>query len=282
MENLWEAYKSGVWVEPFLVYSIAVFMAVGAMLFMFIIVIRSEKIERRKRHNDYEPIIENIFMSVVFEGRLYASIKQDPQYEKFIHLKTFRKQMLKSLRNLHQNYEGIYARKLEDFYFDSGLIKTSFSKLKSKNWQVVCTGIQELSEMKVSKAFPALIKLSHTRNKEVKITAIKACAKLNAGKGLVHLADHKDPIDLWEQVNIVSAFKRNYIEDDDAIELLLASGNTTVVSLGLKIIHTLELARKAPFVLSLIEHSPNDMIRLEAQDVLHFLNTQTKNGNDGF
>ena len=282
MENLWDLYKSGVWVEPFLVYSIAIFMAVGAMLFMFIIVIRSEKIERRKRHNLYEPIIENIFMSVVFEGRSYVAIKEDPQYEKFICLKTFSKQMLKSLRNLHQNYEGIYAKKLEDFYFESGLIKTSFAKLKSKNWQVVCTGIQELSEMKVSKAFPALVKLSHTRNKEVKITAIKACAKLNAGKGLVHLADHKDPIDMWEQVNIVSAFKRNYVEDDDAIELLLASGNTTVVSLGLKIIHTLELARKAPFVLSLIENSPNDMIRLEAQDVLHFLNTQTKNGNDGF
>ncbi len=282
MENLWKSYKSGGWVEPFLIYSIAIFMAVGAMLFLFIIIIRSEKIERRKRHNLYEPIIENIFMSVVFEGRPYALIKSDPQYEKFIYLVTFRKQMLKSLLNLHQNYEGVYARTLENFYFESGLIKNSFAKLKSQNWQVVCTGIQELAEMKVSKAFPALIKLSDTRNKEVKITAIKACAKLNAGKGLVHLADHKDPIDMWEQVNIVSAFKRNYVEDDDAIELLLASGNTTVVSLGLKIIHTLELARKAPFVLSLTEHAPNDMIRLEALDVLRFLNTQTRNAHDRF
>lgn len=280
MENLWEAYKAGGWVEPFLIWSISLFAAIAVMLFMFIIVIRSQKIERRKRHAIYSVAIENIFMSVVFEDRSYASIKEDSEYKKFMPKKYFRKQMMKSLINLHQNYEGIYARKLEAFYYDSGLMKVSFGKLKSQNWEVVCSGIQELAEMRVTKAFPAFVKLAKTRNKELKITAIKACTKLSGSKGIVHLIDHKDPIDLWEQVNIIGAFKRNYLEDNEDVELLLTSGNTTVVSLGLKIIHTLELARRAPFVAELIENSPNDQIRLEAQDVLHFLNTKIRNGND--
>lgn len=280
MENLWETSGAGGWVEPFLIWSISLFAAIGVMLFIFIIVIRTQKIERRKRYAIYDVAIENIFMSVVFEDRSYISIKEDSEYKDFIRRKYFRKQMMKSLINLHQNYEGIYARKLETFYYDSGLMKVSFGKLKSQKWEVVCSGIQELAEMRVTKAFPAFVKLSKTRNKELKITTIKACTKLNGNKGIVHLIDHKDPIDLWEQVNIISAFKRNYVEDNEDIELLLTSGNSTVVSLGLKIIHTLELARKAPFVKELIENSPNDLVRLEALDVLHFLNTKTKNGND--
>lgn len=280
MTNFWESYTSDGWAESFLIWAIAIFAAVGVMLFMFIIVIRSEKIERRKRYAIYNDAIEKIFMSVVFLDKPYSSIKEETDYKVYIPKKQFCKQMMKSIINLHQNYEGTYARKLEAFYYDSGLMKISLTKLKSQKWEVVCSGIQELAEMKVTKAFPAFVKLAKTRNKELKITAIKACTKLNGNRGIVHLTDHKDPIDLWEQVNIISAFKRNYVEDNEDVELLLASRNSTVVSLGLKIIHTLELARKATFVKELIENSPNDQIRLEAIDVLQFLNTKIKNSND--
>jgi len=282
MESIWEFYKSGIWVEPFLHISIVIFLTVAAMLFLFTIAIRSEKIERRKRHAGYEAVIEKIFMQVVFEDRNYTFFTSNQEYSVYLSIKNFRKQMLKSIINLHQNYDGIYAKKLENFYFESGLIKTSLSKIKSQKWQVVCSGIQELAEMNITKAFPALVKISKTKNKEVKIIALKACAKLNGNKGIIHLADHKDPIDLWTQVNIIGAFKRNYVEDNEDTEKLLASQNATVVSLGLKIIQTLELASKVPYVTHLIEHAPNEAIKLEAQNVLRFLITKTKLNNGVF
>lgn len=277
MERLLEIYNSATWAEAMLIFAIILFIGIAGWLFFFIIVIRSEKIERRKKHDQYSPIIDTIFMSVVFAERNYASIKEDPEYTDYLKKKNFRKQMMKSIINLHQNYGGTSARVLEAFYYESGLMKTSLCKLKSNEWQVVCMGIQELAEMKVSKAFPALVKLINSRNKEIKITAIKACTALNVNKGIVHLTQHKDPIDMWEQVNIINAFKRNYAEENEDVEILLTSGNMTVVSLGLKIIHTLELARKIPYVADLVVHAPNDAIKLEAQDLLHFLTTKTKN-----
>lgn len=277
MERLLEIYNSATWAEAMLIFAIILFIGIAGWLFFFIIVIRSEKIERRKKYDQYSPIIDNIFMSVVFAERNYASIKEDPEYTDYLKKKNFRKQMMKSIINLHQNYGGTSARVLEAFYYESGLMKTSLCKLKSNKWQVVCMGIQELAEMKVSKAFPALVKLINSRNKEVKITAIKACTALNVNKGIVHLTQHKYPIDMWEQVNIINAFKRNYAEENEDVEILLTSGNMTVVSLGLKIIHTLELARKIPYVADLVVHAPNDAIKLEAQDLLHFLTTKTKN-----
>jgi hypothetical protein len=282
MESIWESYKAGLWVDSFLFWCIALFMVVAAMLFILTIAIRSEKIERRKRHGSYSHVIDTILMSVVFSGRTHASLIADDEFRKYFRINNFRKQLMKALINLHQNYDGNPARVLETFYFESGLMKASLCKLKNRKMQVVCTGIQELAEMKVTKAFPALVKLSQSRNKEIKITAIKACAKLNGNRGLVHLIYHKDPIDLWEQVNIISAFKRNYAEENEEVEQLLTSANTTVISLGLKIIHTLELARKVPYIADLIENAPNEQIKLEATDLIHFLTTQTKKGDDWF
>jgi hypothetical protein len=252
------------------------------VLFALIIIIRSAKIERRKRYAQYIDIIDTIFMSVIFSGRTYASIISDSQYTHYLNRKAFKKQMMKSIINLHQNYDGSPARTLEAFYYESGLMKASFCKLKNRKLEVVCSGIQELAEMKVTKVFRSLVKLSQSRNKEIKISAIKACTKLNGNKGIVHLAYHKDPIDMWEQVNIISAFKRNYAEEDEEVEVLLTSGNTTVISLGLKIIHTLELARKVPYIADLIENAPNEQIKLEAQDLMHFLTTKTKKGDEWF
>jgi hypothetical protein len=272
MENFWEIYRSNTWVEPFLVFSIAAFVFIAGLLFMLTLIKRSRKIEIRKNHYTYSILIERIFMGVIFEDLTYASIKENDDYKNYLSLKYFKRQMLKSIINMHHNYEGIYARKLKNFYFESGLMKHSVSKLKSQKWEVVCAGIQELAEMNITKVFPALVKISKTKNKTVKITALKACAELNGNKGILHLKDHNDPIDMWTQVNIINAFKRNYvINDNDDVELLLGSENSTVVSLGLKIIRTLELANKVPFVEHLAENSPNDAIKLEAHEVLRFL-----------
>ncbi|RDI11115.1 HEAT repeat domain-containing protein [Flavobacterium sp. AG291] len=281
MEHIWNSYKSGIWLDTILLWLILLFVGVAGMLFLFIIVIRSEKITRRKNYYNYNTVIETIFMQVVFAGRSYASVANDQEYSKYFKIKHFRKQLMKSLINMHQNYDGTSAKILESFYFESGLMETSLAKLKNRKTHIVCSGIQELAEMKITKAFPLLVKLSQSRSKEIKIAAIKACTKLNGNKGIVHLVYHKDPIDMWEQVNIVSAFKRNYVEDNDEIELLLTSGNTTVISLGLKIIHTLELARKLPYVVDLAENAPNEHIKLEAQELLLFLTTKNQ-GDDRF
>ena len=275
MTDLWELYKSDAWIEPFLIYSIIAFVSFAGILFLSTILLRSDKIERRKRYVTYSAIIDKILISLIFEGLTYADIKGNAEYSDYITKKSFRRQMLKALINLHKNYEGMYAKKLEDFYFESGLITISRQKLKSREWQIVCAGMQELAEMKVTEVFPELIKFSKKHHKTIKITALKACTSLDENKAILHLKDHKDLIDVWTQVNIISAFKRNYaVDENKTVELLLDSKNTTVISLGLKVIKSLELASKLPFVLQLIEHSPNDAIRLEAQDVVLSLNNK--------
>lgn len=269
--KFWELYKSGTWVEPFLMLSICVFILTAVILYVLIISSRSRNIRRTKLLVEYNIIIENLLSSVVFQNISFSEFKNDKIFSKLFNNAFFREVMIDSVMNLHKNYEGNYAQKLEQFYKDSGLIKDSFRKLKSRKWEVKCKGITELAEINCIEAFGKIIKASKARNKVLKITAINASIKLAGTKSMEYLTEHPYPIDDWTQINIINAFKKHDIGDTKGVELLLESHNTTVIALGLKLIKELKLTQKIPYVTKLVANAPNTLIKYEAQNVLQLL-----------
>lgn len=271
MTDLWEIYKSGVWVEPFLTFSIYLFIAVSFFLYLLIIKSRNSNIKKERNKVKYDAFIDKLMFRIVFEEVSFETVSRDSDYTAVSGDSFFREVITQSIINLHKNYEGVYAKKLEQFYKDSGLIKDSMKKLKSLKWDVKCKGITELAEMNVYEAFETIIIFSKARKKTLQITAINACIKLAGTKGIVHLTEHSNPIDEWTQVNIIHAFKKHDIGDTKGIELLLESQNTTVVALGLKLIKELKLTQKVPYVEQLAERASNTLIKYEAQNVLQTL-----------
>lgn len=273
MNNIWELYKnSDAWVSPFLIFSICLFLAASFVLYVLIIESRNRKIRREKLRTEYDKQIEQLMFLVVFQDTPFEEIKQDKEYMRLSKSNFFRIVIMESVINLHKNYEGVFAQKLEQFYKDSGLINDSIKKFKSLKWEVKCKGITELAEMNVVEAFDKIITFSKARNKTLKITAINACIKLAGVKGIIHLTEHPYPIDDWTQLNIIAAFKKHDIGDTKGVELLLESQNTTVVSLGLKLIKELKLTQKLSYVAQLAEKAPNVLIQYEAQSILQALN----------
>ena len=271
MEEIWELYKSGSWVVPFLHFAIYFFVAASFVLYLYIVASRNRKIKRERLEIEYNAEIEKIMSSVIFEDVSYSGIKNNKNFLVLFDTSFFREVFIENIINLHKNYEGIYAQKIEQFYKESGLIKDSFKKLKSIKWEVKCKGITELAEFNISDAFDNIIAYSKARNKTLKITAINACIKLAGTQSIVYLIEHSDPIDDWTQLNIIGAFKKHDIGDTEGIELLLESKNTTVVALGLKLIKELKLTQKVPFVAELIVKAPNITIKYEAQSILQSL-----------
>lgn len=271
MEEIWELYKNGNWVVPFLTFSIYFFVAASFILYLYIVASRNRTIKKEKLSIEYNIEIEKVMASVIFEDLSFAEIKNNKNFLVRFDTSFFREVMTESIINLHKNYEGIYAKKIEQFYKESGLIKDSFKKLKSLKWEVKCKGITELAEFNIADAFDTIITYSKARNKTLKITAINACIKLAGTQSIVYLTEHSDPIDDWTQVNIISAFKKHDIGDTEGIELLLESQNTTVISLGLKLIKELKLTQKIPFVAQLAAKAPNTIIKYEAQSILQVL-----------
>lgn len=273
MNDLWQIYQSKTWVEPFLVYSIAIFISLSIFLFVLIMISRTNKIRNQKLMKEYDAIIEKSLFSVLFSDQNYKTVHKEEPFNSLIQKPLFRNHLLTSIINLHQNYEGVYAKKLEAFYFESNLINDSFEKLKNRHWEIKCKGIKELAEMNITKAFNSLVKISKTKHKTLRITALNACIKLNGTNGITHLIDHKDPIDIWTQLNILNTFKKGNIENTNGIEVLLISKNPTVVSLALKLIQTLYLSQKAPSVQQLIATTNSEILKNEALAVIHFFQT---------
>ena len=276
MDKYWELYKSKDWVEPFLIYSIVLFTVLGMILFLLVMLSRQKYQKEGRLKVEYREIAEKLLLTILFNDVHYADIIRQEPYNKLISAKLFRKVLMKSVINLHHNYEGAYAAKLERFYSDSGLMADSFKKLKNRRWEVKGKAITELAEMNVENAFGILMSLSQSRNNILKATALNACIKLNGTNGILHLTSHPDPIDEWTQINIINALKKRDIEDTQGIELLLESKNSTVIRLGLKIISTLHLSNKAGFISQLIENAPSNAIKFEAQAVMEAFTTNSR------
>lgn len=272
MIKIAELYKnSDAWIESFLILSISLFIGASLILYLLIIRSRSNNIRKEKLRIEYNILIDKLMFSVVFQDTPFSAIKEDKDYSKLSNTTFFRSILTESIINLHTNYEGIYAQKLEQFYKESGLINDSFKKLKSPKWELKCKGITELAELNVNEAFDSIVEVAKAKNKTLKITAINACIKLAGTKGIVHLTAHPYPIDDWTQVNIINAFKKHDIGDIRGVELLLESQNTTVVTLGLKLIKELKLSQKIPHIEKLVARTPDTLIQNEAQNVLQAL-----------
>jgi hypothetical protein len=216
-------------------------------------------------------LIEKFVFLLLFQDIPFSSLKEDKEYELLYDTPFFREVLMESIINLHKNYEGSYAKKLEQFYKDSGLISDSFKKVRSLRWEIKCKGITELAELNIDESFESIMKVSKARNRTLKITALNACIKLAGIKGIVHLVEHRYPIDEWTQVNIIHAFKKHDIGDTKGVELLLESQNTTVITLGLKLIKELKLTQKIPYVTQLAARASNTQIKYIAQNVLQAL-----------
>lgn len=271
MEKIWDLYKSGGWEVPFLTFSIYLFVTASFILYLIIVASRNNKIKKERLTKEYSTVIDKVMSDIIFGNIPFSKIKEDKNFLVLFDTSFFREVLTESLINLHKNYEGIYAEKLERFYEDSGLIKSSFKKLKSLRWEVKCKGITELAEFNIKEAFDQIIICSKARNKTLKIVAINACIKLEGTQSIQYLVQHSDPIDDWMQLNIIGAFKKHDIGDTEGIEHLLESQNTTVITLGLKLIKELKLSQKVPQVAQLAAQTTNAIIKYEAQSILQTL-----------
>lgn len=275
MDNILNMYQHKNWLEPFLIYFIYILLLVTVILFITLLVVRYNKIKKDKLKIKHDILIEEMLLNILFSTGNFSKYLNDLRYAPLFKNKFFREQLMASVINLHINYEGLYAKRLEAFYHESHLITDSFRKLKDSRWEINCQAIEELSEMNVTTVFEHLVDSSKSPNITLKIAAIKGCIKLNGTKGLTHLVRHKDPLDQWTQLTIIHALKQGDIEHTEGIDLLLFSKNSSVVSLGLKIIQTLQLSQYSVDILRMMNQTENKVLKHEAHSVISKIKINT-------
>lgn len=252
----------------FIVSSIILFSIVSICLFIAIVLSRLYHIRQAIHFERNTETINNLLLELLFNDKTYFDLMEDQKLLRLFTIPPFRTQLMESVINLHQNYEGEYAESLRKFYEESQLIADSFSKLRNKNWEIKCKGIKELTEMNIKRAYDHLVEISKSNHPILKINALNGCIKINGPEGIKHLVNHKYTIDLWTQLNIIDALKKTTLLDTQTFEHLLQSRNNSVISLGLKIIQTFKLFEKQHHVETLLKQKLSHPIKHEAEEVL--------------
>lgn len=249
----------------FLIVMILVFTAMSLLFLALLFISKLAEIRRNKNRALYQPVVEQALLGILFENRSIGSVRSDADYRKLSRKRFFRALLIENTLSLHSSFAGDYQQRLEQFYRESGLDEISFRKLRSMRWHIRCEGVNELSRMQVSEAFPKIRQLSYARNNTLKLEAMVGIIRLQGAAGLLLLADHTEPVNDWIQLNIISVVKNAAYPEVPDFGSFLESANESVVVLGIRLVTTFGQMQHFARVREIVSTSTSRRILLGGQ-----------------
>jgi len=256
------------WIMQFLTIIIALFVA-GSLLFLaFLFAGRYRKIYDAKLAMRYDPVINRIVFPILFNNQPVHKALKSAGYQTYFKKKQFRKILLNNILQLHINYSGDHSRQLEELYRESGLVKISFEKLKSRSWSEICEGIRELSEMNTVNAYDDIFRFIRHRHSTLKLEALIGIIRLKGLAGLSVLDDYTEPINDWIQLNLLYEISNTRHESDYDFSRILESTNESNVMLGLRLIENFNQIRYMHQVKGIADLNSSGRVKKQATQTL--------------
>lgn len=247
--------------EMFLTMVIILFFFLTLLFLTLLTISRLTKIGKLKKRAYYDTLAGNFMFAIIFENRDPVDLRKQKEYASVLHDRFFKLCLLDTVIKLHKSYTGEYAKKIEAFYHESGLIRETYRKLNHFRWRPKCEAIRELAEMNVTSSYALITKYVNDKNLIVRQEAIICIIKLLGLKGLNFLVDYKELLTDWLQLNLIAVIKNNFpVISEPYYEEYLLSPNPSVVLFGKRLKAFYE-KNGEPFT-----HSPNlDPISEEAK-----------------
>ncbi|HEV8079887.1 MAG TPA: hypothetical protein VGP43_04190 [Chitinophagaceae bacterium] len=244
----------------------------SSLLFLTLLLIsRLNKIYEKRLINRYVPIIDKLLFSILFNDEPVHKVIESNLYQSVYKHKSFKKTLLASIVKLHEEYSGDYNEKLEDFYHQSGLIKISFFKLKSKAWHEQCEGIRELSQMNIKAGISDIKKCIWHNNATLKLEALIAVIRLQGVEGLSVLHEYNEQINDWIQLNLIFELENSNLEAVESFSHFLKSKNESLVIFGLRLIAKFNQIQSLDQIWELQFSNASDKVKTEALRTLERL-----------
>lgn len=257
-------------IEIFLIVCILLFSLSIILFIGLIITSRLNKIRKEIYRKKNTAHINQTLFAIAFDGATREDFIDDRLFKKNWRRKLYKRQFLKELIKLHRLYDGEIAHKLRQCYTDFRLIQLSYSKIRSRRWEVKCAGIQELGEMEIKKAVPVILEHTRSSNDTLKMVALIEVINLSGLKGLSLLEDYTEPLNDWIQLNLLESIKETNLSEVPDFGYLLKSTNETIVVFGLRLITLFRQSHHLPIVKALLNTSSRK-INLQAGIAYHQL-----------
>ncbi|WP_423999794.1 hypothetical protein [Maribacter sp. IgM3_T14_3] len=178
------------------------------------------------------------------------------------------------LLDLRKDLSGQSQAVLIELYKDLGLHHDAYEKLGSRKWQVISSGILELTTMEVDEAYGLIIKFINHRQNTVRKQAEIAVVNLKE-EGIKYFLDNtKFKIAEWQQLKLLDVLRHKPNYSPPQFGLWLTSSNTHVVLFSLRLIKYYSQNDAEQSIITLLKHKNRD-IQAEAIECIkdfHFVN----------
>lgn len=227
--------------NPFLekILLVVIFCIISVSLLFFFLTLYKKiyRIKEIRKKQEYQNIIDELLFNLLFNEKDVQEIIESKEFSDHKDRKLFQQITIRSLIVLHHNYSGIYSKKLEQFFAESGLAVYSVKKLNSDNWADIVEGIRDLSSLGYLPAYPRIVSYKNHKNKFVKTEVLLGMIKLKGISELLKFKNSKEYFNDWVQSNILFVVKNYKIPAPGNLSELLESKNKSVLLLAVRLIN---------------------------------------------
>ncbi|NNC96358.1 MAG: hypothetical protein HKN92_12430, partial [Chitinophagales bacterium] len=256
-------------IQTGMLWNLVLFFLLVCVLYFLSVFTLKGKLNRKEKKSivlkkDIAPLISTMLFHQESASR--------QQKEELLHAKVLIQEMLKNPRNrrvvseifldIRTDLTGSTQERLIKIYKDLGLHTYAIDKLESWRWEVVCQGINELTEMRVDESYIYVRKFINDNRSIVRKQAQLATVALKH-EGINYFLDtssHK--ISDWQQLKLIKTLQNMQDYTPPPFRLWLTSSNKDVVLFSLRLIKSFKQDDALESLKKLVKHR-DDTIKTE-------------------
>lgn len=119
-----------------------------------------------------------------------------------------RKLIIVTFLKLKNDVSGETADAIQNLYYQTGLVKSAITKLKSKKWDTVARAIRELTQFGIKEAHDEIIQLINHPKKQVRNEIQKFLVQLFRFEGLKFLNVLENQLSEWDQIQLLEILNK--------------------------------------------------------------------------
>ena len=249
------------------------FMVLALLYFIGIFLIRNRITSNSGRTKDKKIELSPMISEFLF----YEDSNSKEEKMNYLNLKIQIRELIKDnfdrsvltevLLDLRKDLSGQSQTVLIELYKDLGLHNEAFEKLASRRWQIISSGILELTTMEVMESYSLIIKFINHRQGTVRKQAEIAVVNLKE-EGIGYFLDNtKYKISEWQQLKLLDVLRHKPNFEPPSFGLWLTSTNIHVVLFSLRLIKYYKQSDAEQSIITLLKHKKRD-IQAEAIDCI--------------
>ncbi|WP_439487365.1 HEAT repeat domain-containing protein [Algoriphagus sp.] len=227
--------------------TILLFFAVALGMIVFMIIYKTRRNRKEALLIIYDEQVVSPLSEILFDKSLeeLVSISDEELNESFpakLRKKPIYNQVLiERIIALNKKMKGDFKLKLKALYKRLALDKVTMSKLNSKQWDTVVTGLVEINEMDLNEALSEVKKHVNSPNFYIRSQAVATILNLSNSVDLSFLRDQTFPLSRWQQMNYLRIIK--YLQSTRTLQIntLFDSTNQSIRLFGYKLVRVLGL-----------------------------------------